>query len=121
MAIQGEYFAIPGLKATGDLSSSQYLAVKMASTAGAVKVCSATTDNPCGILQNKPTDGQPAEVAFTGCVKAQLAASVTVSKFLGPNTTGQLAATSVRSNYTIAKSIEASTNAGEIHPVLLTD
>lgn len=115
------YDSIPGLKATGDLSSSQYKAVKMSSTAGSVKVCSATTDIGIGVLQNKPKDGQPAEVAFFGICKAQLAASVTVAKpLLYPNTTGQLQGTSVMAAAVIGQAFEASSaTPGEIHPIMI--
>lgn len=121
MATFGEYHSIPGLVAGADLSAKQYLAVKMASTAGQVIVCAATTDVPLGILQNDPVAGEPAEVAYCGVVKAKFAASVTAGKLATINTTGQIAGTSVISKSCIGKVFEASSaTAGELHPVLLS-
>jgi hypothetical protein len=53
MAYEGAQIMIPGLKASADLSAKQYYAVKI-SGVGTVTVCAATTDIPCGILQNAP-------------------------------------------------------------------
>ena len=41
-----------GLIAGLDLSAKQFYAVKMASTAGAVVVCNATTDHAIGVLHD---------------------------------------------------------------------
>ena len=60
---------IPGLLAGADLSSSQFLAVKLASTAKEVITVNASTDAAIGILQNNPADGEEAEVRFLGVSK----------------------------------------------------
>jgi len=121
MSYGGEYITIPGLTAGADLSSSQYCTVKMASTAGQVIICAAATDVPVGVLQNKPTSGQAAEVATLGVVKAKLGASVALTKpLLYPNTTGYLQGTTVPSKSTIGTAFEiSSATAGEIHPIIL--
>lgn len=62
-----DYKSIPGLLAGSDLSSKQYHAVIFASTVGEVVIADALTNSMiAGILQNDPTDGQPADVAYEG-------------------------------------------------------
>lgn len=120
MAISGNFLTLPGVVASATLAASQYKAVKMASTAGQVKVCSAATDVCIGLVQNDPAAGEPALVAGFGYPLAVLAASVTVGAHLAPNTTGQLAITTTDNDMACAIAIEASSSAGEIHPVHFT-
>lgn len=96
MAYEHITLRIPGLKATGDLSSSQYLLVKAASTAGAVKVVSAATDDPVGVLCNEPSDGESAEVAADGIVKVKAGGTITwgTHHWLKVDSTGQVQASS---------------------------
>ena len=56
------------LEAAADLSSSQYLFVKTDAD-GKVNLCTAITDRPIGVLQNKPTSGQAAAVMVVGCTQ----------------------------------------------------
>lgn len=121
MAIYGNYFTLPGLVATGDLSANQYYVVKVASTAGAVKVAGTkATDLLLGILQNDPTNGQPAEVAWGGICLAAAAASVTYGCKLTCNSTGQVAATTTDKDEIIGIALKASVSAGDIIPVALS-
>lgn len=55
---------IKAFKTATDLSASQYCFVKM-SADDTVALCGAG-ELACGILQNAPTSGQPAEVAIPG-------------------------------------------------------
>lgn len=91
MAIQANLVTLPGLLATGDLSSSQFCFVKISSTAGKVKAVAATTDFAVGVLQNDPTDGEPADVAVGGLSKILAGTSVGWSAGIavGWNTTGK--------------------------------
>ena len=111
---------IPGLVATGDLSSKQYYFVKMASTAGAVKVCAATTDHPIGVLQNDPTDGQPAEIVALGVTKVMCGSTaVTVGADIGWNAEGQANVRTAAGSRSAGTAIEASSADADIVSILL--
>ena len=70
MAYEGWQFCPPGIKAGADLSSSQYLFVKL-SAVNTVIACAATTDIPFGVLQNAPVSGAAAVVCVIGLTKVQ--------------------------------------------------
>lgn len=121
MAIYGDYFTIPGVVATGDLSSSQYKVVIAASTAGAVKVgATAASDAILGILQNDPTSGQPAEVACVGVCKAAGETSISYGSKLTVSSTGRVKATTTDKDEVIGIALAATSTAGDIIPVLLS-
>lgn len=88
MATEGVLQMIPGLTASADLSAKQYYFVKI-SGANTVTVCAAATDVPCGILQNAPTSGQAAAVAYAGVSKVSSDEALTVGWFVGPSADGQ--------------------------------
>lgn len=113
-----EVYVVNGLVATGDLSSNQFYLVKAASTAGAVKVVAASTDVPIGVLYNKPTSGQAAEVVAGGIVKCVFGGTVTYGThlYVGPNSTGQVVAKSSANDVVCGVVIETGAS-GEIHPV----
>jgi hypothetical protein len=92
MALRANAVYMPGVAATGDLSSNQYYVVKYASTAGEIKVVSATTDEAIGILQDDPEAGQGALVQVDGVAKAVAGTSVgwTANISVGFNTTGKV-------------------------------
>ena len=120
MATFGRYETIPGLVATGDLSSSQYLVVKAASTAGAVKVATtAATDAVLGVLQNDPASGEAAEVAFSGICKVKAAASVTFGAPVTFNSTGYVKITTTDGDRIVGIALEASDTAGDIIRLVL--
>ena len=121
MAIYSDYKTIPGLVATGDLSSSQYLVVKASSTAGAVKVATTkATDLALGILQNDPASGEAAEVAYNGICKAIGAASISFGSKLSFNSTGQVVATTTDKDEVVGIALAATSQAGDIIPVMLS-
>lgn len=121
MTTYGRYDSIPGLVATGDLSSSQYKIVKASSTAGAVKVAAtAATDAILGVLQNDPTAGQAAEVAFNGICKVLAEASVTYGSSVTVSSTGRAKTTTTDGNRIVGIALAASASAGDIIPVLLS-
>jgi len=62
-------------KAGADLSSSQFLGVKMDTTEGQVILMTGATDNFIGVLQNKPESGQEAAVAIAGVSKIEMGES----------------------------------------------
>lgn len=82
-------------EATGDLSTKQYYFVKFDGTAGdtgcpRVVVCTAATDRPAGILQDKPTTtGEACLVAIYGESKVSADAALTVGTLIGTAADGQ--------------------------------
>lgn len=90
MAVEANVVTLPGLKASTNLGSNQYWFVKMAGTAGQVKLVSATTDDAIGPLQNDPAAGQEAEVAVSGFARVAAGTSVGWNNgvWVGWNTTG---------------------------------
>ena len=58
----GDQITLPGLYVNGDISSKQYHAVKMGSTANTVVALSATTDVVVGVLQNAPDAANEAAI-----------------------------------------------------------
>ena len=111
---------IPGLLAGADLSDSQFLAVKLASTAGEVVVVNATTDVAIGILQNAPEDTEPAEIRILGVSKMKMAVTVDQGDVLGWNTTGQGTSRANGGSRAFGHAVETSVDAGDISTVLLT-
>ncbi len=83
---------LPGLAAAAAQSSSQFLAVKSATTSGQEKVVTATTDLAIGVLANAPARaGEGALVQVAGVTKWKAGTSVgwTANIAVGYNTTGQ--------------------------------
>lgn len=89
-------YEIPGfcisLEASGDLSTKQYYFVKL-DTNGQVAVCAAVTDNPIGILQDKPAaQGRACTVMVQGVSKVSSDANLAINDMVGPSADGQAAA-----------------------------
>jgi hypothetical protein len=120
MATSGPTHFLPGLIASGDLSSSQYKLVRLASTAGAcVIVDGDQTDVVLGVLYNDPTSGQPAEIAIGPVVKAQAEASLSAGDYVSGDTTGRLKATTTANDDVFGVLLEASSSAGDLVRVLV--
>ena len=85
-------YEIPGLKITleaaADLSSAQFKFVKLDAN-GKVVAIAAATDVPIGVLQNKPTSGQAAELMVDGVTKLQADAALTPGTAIGTSADGQ--------------------------------
>lgn len=93
MAYEGPQTKIPGLTASANLTSSQYLFVKM-SGEKTVTVCSAATDKPIGVLQNAPASGAEAEVAGFGITKIIGTADLNYGDQIGTSSGGHAVAKS---------------------------
>jgi hypothetical protein len=79
---------VKGFIAGEDLSAKQYHFVKLSDEK--TVVAAAANERAIGILLNKPTSGQGAEVALPGGgAKLKLAEAVTVGKLLTSTATGQ--------------------------------
>lgn len=89
MAYEGQQITLPGVVSGGDLSAST-VAFKFVkySTAPAVVLCTANTDEPCGVIQAPaPTSatGQPVTVCAVGITKVQGDGTTTVGDLIGPD------------------------------------
>lgn len=81
------------MKADADLSGKQFYFVKMTANPREVGVCSATTDRPIGVLQNKPdTAGKEALVMIIGRSKVNSDAALNEGDAIGPSADGQAVA-----------------------------
>ena len=85
------------LEAAADLSAKQFHFVKV-SAANKVDVCTAITDAPIGVLQNKPTSGQAANIRVLGISKLSANAAISAGAILGSSTDSQ-AQTAVATNF----------------------
>lgn len=109
-----------GLKITlvagADLSTSQYLAVKMNASGQAVPV-TAATDVPIGVLQNQPKATQEAEVVVAGGTKIKASAAITLPAALTVSATGAAAAAVAGTDttkYVYGQPLTAAGGAGEV-------
>lgn len=120
MAYEANLKLIPGLKAGADLSAAtmQYKLVKL-SAAGTVIPCAATTDEPIGVLQNRPKSGEGADVAYAGVSKCRAGDEVTLGEPIGPDADGDGHGTTTANHYTIGKALTVTTGAGGYFSILL--
>jgi hypothetical protein len=72
--------------ADADLHTNQFGYVKFDADMGVIG-CTAVTDIPCGVLQNTPTLGQPAEVLAMGLTKIAIGTTATAGQLLGVQVT----------------------------------
>jgi len=92
--------------ASGDLSAKQYRFVKMSAN-NTVAICTAITDVPVGVLQNKPTAGQAAVVCISGISKLESGATLAAGAICGTATDAQAQA-AVATQYPVALVLEGS-------------
>ena len=109
---------ILNFEAAADLSAKQFRAVKMA-TGGKVDIFAGATDVPIGILQNKPTSGQTAEVMVFGVSKVDSDAALAVGDILAGQTDGQLEVAD-SGDYIVGQCVFASGAAGDLASALIT-
>lgn len=117
-----DYKSIPGMLAGANLSSSQYKAVKFASTAGEIVAADGHADEmTCGLLQNDPTDGEAADVAYSGIAKGLCESTAIV--FGDPvttNATGELQIVTAAKDKCIGHALETSSAVGDVIKVLVS-
>jgi hypothetical protein len=112
MAFEGPQSKLVGVTASADLSAKQYLFVKM-SGEKTVTVCAAATDLPIGVLQNAPTSGQEAEVAFSGITKLIGTADLNFGDQIGTSSGGHAVAKSAgTTDYIVGRVINGNAAAG---------
>lgn len=116
------YENIPGLTANADLSTHQFKAVKMLSTAGSCALAATSVAvTVWGLLQNNPKSGDAADFAFSGIAKGIAGTSlVVVGSALGVNTTSRLVVTTSDNAWLMGRSLSKASAIGDIISVLLT-
>lgn len=116
-------YQVPGFKpgvltASADLSAKQWLFVKV-SGAGTVTVCAASTDVPVGVLQNKPTSGQEAEIDMDGITKVVAGAAVSAGAEVMSDANGKAITAATAGNRIAGVALSAAGGAGEIIAIKL--
>ena len=105
-------------EASGDLSTKQFYFMKQDTTVNRVTTCTATTDIPNGILQNKPdAAGKEAEVMMVGLSKGSADAALTLGDLVGTSADGQVVKKTVgtdTTHYIVGRVLEAATAAADI-------
>lgn len=105
-------------KAAGDLSTKQYLFMKL-SAAQTVDTCAATTDKSLGVLQDKPSAaGKDASIAVDGTTKVVASGVIAFGAYVAPTAAGK-AQTAVSTQYPRGQALEAATADGDIIEILL--
>lgn len=103
--------------AAADLSANQFYCVKI-TAARAVNLASTGGEAIYGVLQNKPTSGQAADVGIQGITKAAAGAAFAAAAYLMTDSTGRLI-TATSTNHRVAQALEAAGGAGVIATVVL--
>lgn len=104
-------------KAAGDLSTKQYLFMKM-SASQTVDTCAGITDKSVGVLQDKPTAaGKDASIAVHGTTKIVLGATVAFGAYVAPMASGK-AQTAASTQFPRGMALEAGV-ADDIIEILL--
>lgn len=126
MAFNNSYETLPGLVAASNLSSSQFLVGKLASTAGKVAAAGTlnSTTNPTafvGVIMNKPAAGEEVEFAINGIVKAIAGTStIAVGDRVWSNSTGKLTDAGTTDNgYFLGRALEAAAAANDVITIKL--
>lgn len=99
-------------QAAADLSANQFYAVKI-TAARAVNLASTGGEVAYGILQNKPTSGQAADVGIFGITKVAAGAAFSAGAQLMTDNTGRLI-TRTSTNHCVGIALEAATAAAQI-------
>lgn len=121
MATEGALQLIPGVKASADLSSKQFLGMKV-SGVGTVTVCAAITDKVVGVLQDAPASGAPAAVAHGGKTKMIAGGVVTAGDLVGVTSAGKavtIVAGTDTTQYILGRALTTSATDGDYIEVLL--
>jgi hypothetical protein len=117
MAYEGAQLNIPGLTASGDLSSHQYKFVVMSATGVALNTTAGGLVE--GVLQNDPAAlGREATVTAVGTTKCKASAAIAKGARVMSTAAG-LAATATATNEAVGVALEAATAANDIITVHL--
>ena len=117
------YQSIPGMLAGSDLSSKQYHVVIFASTEGEVVIAAAPGNSMvAGILQNDPTDGQAADVAYRGVAKGICeSTAIPYGSPVCSNSTGEIQLAGAQDEVkVVGRALVAGAAVGDIIPILVS-
>ena len=103
--------------AAADLSGNLFYCVKLTASRQ-VNLANTGGEVAYGVLQNKPTSGQAADIGVFGISKAAAGAAFSAGAQLMTDTTGRLI-TRTSTNHCVALAIEAATAAGQLITVML--
>ena len=105
-------------EAADNLSTKQFHFVKL-TAANTVNVCTATTDNPIGILQNKPSAaGRPAVVRLFGVSKAVASGIISAGALIATEADAEVGVPATN-DPVVGKALEAATAQGDLIKVLI--
>lgn len=105
-------------EAAADLSAKQFHFVKL-TAANTVNVCTATTDNPVGVLQNKPSAaGRPAVVRIFGMSKVVASGAISAGALLATEADAE-AGIPATNDPVVGKALEAASGQGEVIAALI--
>jgi hypothetical protein len=96
MAEYGEQRIYGGAFAENDLSGKRFYFMEL-SAADRVDTCDAAADRPFGVLQNKPTANQAAQICYAGITKLRSAGETISAGSLVSTDTSGLATTTIAS------------------------
>lgn len=115
----GSGLVIGHLKAKTDLSAKQYFGVIVDSVAGQVAIAGADATKFCGVLQNKPTAGQAAEVQVNGVARCIAGGTVAAGAFVTTDSAGEWV-TANSADQILGLALEAAAD-GAVFQVLLKE
>lgn len=118
MAYEVPGFMIGTLIAAADLSAAQFLCAKV-TAANSVNVATVAGEYVIGILQGKPTSGQPADVMVHGVSKAISGAPISAGAKIMTNASGKVITGATAGSHVIGCALEAATGADQVITVLL--
>jgi len=98
-----------GFIAEADLSAKQYFIVKIGAAANGVALAAGATQNILGILQNKPTQDQIANVRLCnapGTSKVKAGGSITAGNWVTSDANGKAVATTTAGDVVIGRALE---------------
>lgn len=104
--------------ANSNLAANQFYAVKITGQR-LVDLASTGGEAIYGILQNKPTAGQAADVGILGVTKAAAGAAVSAGAALMTDSSGRLI-TATSTNHRVGVALEAASAAGQLITVSLS-
>jgi hypothetical protein len=99
-----------GFIAEADLSAKQYFILKLGATANGVALAAGATESILGILQNKPTANQIANVRLCnsqGTSKVKAGGTINAGDWVTSDANGKAVATTTAGNIVIGRALEA--------------
>lgn len=113
MAYEVIGFKTGNLVAGADLSALQYTFVKL-DTAGKVVAASVAGEKVIGVLQNKPTAGQPCEIVHMGLCAVLAGAAIASTGTIMTNASGKAIASATTGSTIVGYAVETAAAANEV-------